>query len=90
MLLIFSTLAICPAHGQLLGHLRALGGTRYPVGDPTLTVTNAFGREEDGPKDIAVADLDGDGKADFAAANKDGSVTVYFGTGDGRFGAPTH
>jgi hypothetical protein len=79
-----------PAHSQLLDHLRALSGTRYPVGDPSVTVTNRFGDPEDGPKDIAVADLDGDGKADFAASNKDGSVTVYFGLGDGTFASALH
>jgi hypothetical protein len=71
---------------QLFDHLRALTVARYPVGDPAVSVANIFGSSVEGPKDIAVADLDGDGKQDFAAANKDGSVTVYFGAGDGSFG----
>jgi hypothetical protein len=79
-----------PAHAQLFDHLRALADTRYPVGDPAVAVTNIHGQNVEGPKDIAVADLDGDGKADFAAANKDGSVTVYFGAGDGTFSLPKH
>src|SRR5205809_1799436 len=78
------------AAGTLLfDNLRALG-TRLPVGDPALAPTNSGGQIIDGPKDIAVADLNGDGLPDFAVANKDGSVTVYFGLGNARFGPPTH
>src|SRR5258706_10760728 len=79
-----------PAHAQLFDHLRALSAARYPVGDPSVTATNVQGSEVEGPKDIAVADLDDDGKPDFAASNKDGSVTVYFGRGDGTFNPPLH
>ncbi len=78
------------AQAQILDHLRALSFGRYPVGDPAITLTNGVGGEIEGPKDIAVADLDGDGKPDFAASNKDGSVTVYFGRGDGNFDPPLH
>ena len=85
-----STLGAWSATTQLFDHLRALADTRYPVGDPAVTVTNRAGESLEGPKDIAVADLDGDGKQDFAAANKDGSVTVYFGAGDGTFSVPLH
>ncbi len=77
-------------HAQLFDNLRALAGSRYPVGDPQLTVTNLHGEPVVGPKDIAVADLDGDGKPDFAVANKDGTVTVYFGVGDGTFSDERH
>src|SRR5881392_4199374 len=80
---------VCSIHSasaQLFDNLRALAGTRYSVGDPTLTATNNNGEEIEGPKDIAVADLDGDGKPDFAASNKDGSVTLRYGVGDGTFG----
>ena len=42
---------------QLFENLRALGGTRYPVGDPSLMLTNLSGDELTGPKDVAVADL---------------------------------
>jgi hypothetical protein len=81
---------LCSANAQVLDHLRALTGTRFPVGDPSVTVSNINGLPTDGPKDIAIADLDGDGKRDFAASDKDGSITVYFGQGDGTFGAPLH
>src|SRR5438477_7897909 len=73
----------------LFDNLRAFS-TRLPVGDPDLAPTNSGGQILDGPKDIAVADLNGDGLPDFAVANKDGSVTVYFGLGNARFGPPTH
>jgi hypothetical protein len=78
------------AHAQLFENLRALGGARYPVGDPSVTVTNLDGEIVEGPKDVAVADLDGDGKPDLAASNKDGSVTLYFGVGDGTFSNIVH
>src|SRR5438552_3163714 len=75
---------------QLFDNLRALAGSRYPVGDPLVAITNLHGEPIQGPKDIAVADLDGDGKPDFAVANKDGTVTLYFGVGDGTFTDETH
>ncbi len=78
------------AHAQLFENLKALGGSRYPVGDPSVNVTNIFGESVEGPKDVAVADLDGDGLPDLAASNKDGSVTVRFGLGDGKFGDADH
>src|ERR1051326_1098953 len=59
---------------------------RLPVGDPTLMPTNST----DGPKSIVVADLDGDQKADIAVANKDGSITLYYGKGDSTFDGPFH
>ncbi len=74
------------ARAQLFDNLRALGGLRYSVGDPNLTLTNEVGAVIDGPKDVAAADLDGDGNADLVASDKDGSVTVGFGLGDGTFG----
>src|SRR5688572_6792720 len=72
---------------QLLDHLRALAETRYPVGDPSVIITNTYGALFDGPKDIAVADLDGDGNRDIAASDKDGSVTIFYGSGDATFGS---
>jgi len=83
-------LGVSPARAQLFENLRVLGGDRYTVGDPSVTVTNLDEDVVEGPKDIAVADLDGDGKPDFAASNKDGSVTVYFGVGDGTFAGVQH
>src|SRR5215207_2991634 len=67
-------LPLTPAHGQLFDNLRALGGLRLSVGDPQITLTNRLGDILDGPKDIAAADLDGDGNADLVASDKDGSV----------------
>ncbi len=75
-----------PAFGQLFENLRALGGMRLAVGDPTMTLTNAQGEILDGPKDVVASDLDGDGHPDLVASDKDGSVTVRYGVGDGEFG----
>src|SRR5207249_977192 len=83
-------LSLTSASAQLFDNLRSLAGTRYPVGDPALSQTNSHGEEVEGPKDIGVADLDGDGKPDFAASNKDGSVTVRYGLGDGTFSEAQH
>jgi len=83
-------LGVSPGSSQLFENLQSLAGLRYPVGDPALISTNVYGAEIEGPKDIAVADLDGDGKPDFAASNKDGSVTVRYGVGDGTFSAAQH
>ena len=90
---LFSIVLLCggpPARAQLFENLRALGGQRLPVGDPSVTSTNLNGDTVDGPKDIAVADLDGDGTPDLAASDKDGSVTLYFGVGDGTFAGAQH
>jgi hypothetical protein len=73
----------------LFDNLRAFG-TRLDVGDPALSPTNQSGQIIDGPKDIAVADLDGDTRPDLAVANKDGSITIFLGAGGGQFGPPTH
>ncbi len=81
--------AIFAAETLLFENLQAFG-TRYKAGDPERQPTNSYGRILDGPKDIGVKDLDGDGFADFAVANKDGTVTVYFGLGGAQFGAPVH
>src|SRR5262245_24672997 len=89
-LLVFIGMGTLSARAQLFDNLRVLGGARYPVGDPSVTVTNLDGVEVEGPKDVAVADLDGDGKPDLAASNKDGSVTLYFGVGDGTFSNIMH
>jgi len=90
VLLLLATFGGTSGAATLLFDNLAAFSTRLPVGDPVLAGTNANGQIVDGPKDIAVADLDGDGRPDFVVANKDGTVTVYYGLGDARFGPPTH
>ncbi|HXG49612.1 MAG TPA: VCBS repeat-containing protein, partial [Methylomirabilota bacterium] len=75
---------------NLLANLRALSGARYAVNNPHNALTNLAGELVQGPKDIAVADLDGDAKPDFAASGKDGTVMLYFGVGDGSFSNVTY
>ncbi len=43
-----------------------------------------------GPQAVVVADFDGDGKLDVAAANSaDNTISILLGVGDGTFGAKT-
>lgn len=72
-------LSVIPdAHAQLFENLRTLS-PRYPVGDPSITNTVR------GPKGIVAADLSGDGLADFAVSDKNGSVTLYVSRGAAGF-----
>src|SRR5262245_50051352 len=74
LVLIF-LLALAPgrASGQLLDNLQAFGA-RIAVGDPDIASTWEEGNE--GPKGIAAGDLDGDGNADLAVSNLDGTVSI--------------
>src|SRR5213594_5174085 len=62
-----------------------LFGERPDVGNPSVV-----NKEDEGPKGLATTDFDGDGRADVAVANFDGSVTVYFGNGDGTLSGPLY
>jgi hypothetical protein len=74
------------AAGQLFDNLQAFG-SRLKTGDPTA---NAGNQSLEGPKGIATADFNADGKPDLAVANIDGTVTVFFGETDGQFSSPLH
>jgi hypothetical protein len=74
---------IAPA--QLFTNLQAFA-TRIQVGDPEVKAEDSL----DGPKGIAMADFDRDGNPDLAVANTDGTVTLVYGRGQGKFGAPVH
>jgi hypothetical protein len=73
------------AEAQLFANLEAFA-QRLPSGDPAVRATNSL----DGPKGIATADFNSDGRPDLALANTDGSVTIYFGQAGGKFSPPTH
>jgi hypothetical protein len=70
---------------QLLDHLQAFPD-RIAVGDPLV---HSYENKE-GPKGVASADFNGDGKPDLAAANLDGTITILTGQGGGKFSAPLH
>ena len=76
-------IAMLPA--QVISNLQSFSD-RVPVGDP-LAIAND-GAE--GPKGIATADFNGDGRPDLAAGNLDGTITVLIGQGGGKFAAPLH
>jgi hypothetical protein len=85
-------LAVFPAGAwaQLFENLEAYG-SRLPAGDPQMPSgwpSSWYGRE--GPKGIVSGDLDGDGDADLAASNLDGTITVYLNLGEGKFSPPFH
>ncbi len=76
------------ARGQLVEKsLQAFAG-RLMAGDPTVASTWEGGSE--GPKGIATGDLDGVSGPDIAVSNLDGTVTIFFNRGDGRFERPIH
>ncbi len=75
------------ARGQLFDNLRAFG-ERLATGSEAVPSMWEGGTE--GPKGIATGDLDGNGQADLAVSNLDGTVTVYLNAGAGRFGRPIH
>ena len=59
-------------------------------GQPASYSLASSGGNPAGPHGVAIADLNGDGKADLAVANiSSGSVAVAFGNGNGTFQAPT-
>jgi hypothetical protein len=78
-------LAAPPLRAQLLNNLASFPD-RIAVGDPQ-TASSDF---KEGPKGVATADFDGDGKADLAAGNLDGTVTLLTGLGGGKFAPPRH
>ncbi|HWB03670.1 MAG TPA: FG-GAP-like repeat-containing protein [Verrucomicrobiales bacterium] len=70
-----------PPNGtQLFQNLQKLG-TSFNVNNPA--VVSLSGNE--GPKGLAAADFDGDGRNDLAAANHDGTVAILFGSSTGGF-----
>src|SRR5205814_1340980 len=73
--------AQAPPNGtKLFQNLQKLG-TSYNVNNPA--VASLSGTE--GPKGLAAADFDGDGRNDLAAANHDGTVAILFGATAGGF-----
>jgi hypothetical protein len=72
----FSQTAPAELITNLLSH-----STRIHVGNDGV---DAFVTQE-GPKSIATADFDSDGKNDVVVANADGSLNLFYGTGNGGF-----
>ena len=74
-----------PLGAQVVTNLQSFSD-RVPVGDPATVASDGA----EGPKGIATADFNGDGKPDIAAGNLDGTITVLMGQGGGKFAAPVH
>jgi len=67
------------------------GPTTFEVripGASTLVLTAPLPPHGISPVDAAVADFNGDGKADLAFAVNGGSAYIYLGNGDGTFRSP--
>lgn len=83
-LALLPALFIGNAPAQLLSNLEAFGSSVSlidPDDDPT-------GFSEDGPKELATADFDGDGQPDLAVSKVFGRVAVVFGEGGKEFTQP--
>ncbi len=74
-----------PLPAQLLTNLHSFPD-RISVGDPQVHGID----NKEGPKGIASADFNGDGKPDIAAGNLDGTITVLHSLGGGKFAVPRH
>ena len=72
-------------HAQVVSSLESLSD-RIPVGDPAVAAVD----DNEGPKALTTADLNGDGVADLAVANLDGTVTLLLGSEGGGFGPGRH
>jgi hypothetical protein len=74
-----------PARADLLANLQSFPD-RIPVGDPQVAARDT----REGPKGIAAADFNRDGKPDLAVGNLDGTITVLISQGAGHFAPPLH
>src|SRR5258705_402648 len=68
------------AHAQLFTNLQSLG-TRLKAGDPSVIATSS----PEGPKGIATADFDGDGRIDLAIAGTTNGLRQVANLGDASF-----
>ena len=74
-----------PPNGTLLfQNLRTLSSS-FRVDNPAVNTA-----VQDGPKGLAVGDLDGDGRNDMVVGNTDGTVAVLFGGVGGGFEPVIH
>jgi hypothetical protein len=67
---------------------QGLDGVAILVNDGAGTFTPRGLHGGDDPQVVTTSDLDRDGVVDVIAADGYGGVTIWFGTGDGRFGRP--
>ena len=75
-----------PVPAQVFDNLKAFGG-RLKTGDPDI---RSPWEGKEGPKGIAAGDLNDDGYPDLAVSNLDGTITVFWNDGEGKFGKPQH
>ena len=59
----------------------------FPVASPTASAIFSLTAVKDdaAPNAVATADFNGDGKADLAVANADGTISIFLGNGKGGF-----
>lgn len=84
-MVLWTIASMLPVGAQLLNNLDAFPD-RTKVGDPGIEA----GGDNEGPKGVATADFNGDGRPDLAVSNLDGTVTLLIGVGDLEFARGIH
>jgi hypothetical protein len=81
--IVTTTFVNLPRIGVIESDVRVFLGN----GDGTFQAAQVYSDGIPQARSVAVGDFNGDGMADLAVANQDGTVTILLGNGDGSFGA---
>jgi hypothetical protein len=86
--------AIALAAGAAAGVQVAPAAADTPISGagnvPSFSTATSFDSGVAATRDVAIGDLNNDGKADLATVSQTGGLSVLLGTGGGSFGAPTN